>query len=110
RLANLPDAVGRELGCSDWVTIDQARIDQFAHCTGDHQWIHVDVERARRDSPLQAPVAHGYLSLALLAPLTMQLGAVPEDAKAVLNYGLDKVRFVAPVPAGARVRARLRLL
>jgi len=109
-VATLHDWVGRDLGCSDWVHIDQARIDQFAHCTGDHQWIHVDVERAQRESPLGGPVAHGYLTLSLLAPLSMQVGAVPGDAKAAINYGLDKVRFMAPVKAGASVRARITLV
>ena len=98
--------VGRELGASDWVAVGQERIDQFAACTGDRQWIHVDVERARRESPFGGPIAHGYLSLSLVAPMVMELGAVPPDAAAGLNYGLDKVRFVAPVKAGARVRAR----
>jgi acyl dehydratase len=105
-MRTLPDFVGRELGASDWVAIDQARIDQFAACTGDHQWIHVDVERARRESPFGGPVAHGYLTLSLVAPMVMELGVVPPDAAAGLNYGLDKVRFLAPVKAGARVRGR----
>ena len=101
-MTTLPQFVGRELGVSDWVPVRQERIDQFATCTGDHQWIHVDVERARRESPFGGPVAHGYLALALVAPTAMDLGAVPPDAAAGLNYGLDKVRFVAPVKAGAR--------
>jgi acyl dehydratase len=109
-IAMLAGWVGRELGCSDWVCVDQPRIDQFAACTGDDQWIHVDVERARRESPLGGPVAHGYLTLALLAPLSMQVGIVPADAKAAVNYGLDKVRFMAPVRSGASVRLRLRVL
>jgi acyl dehydratase len=104
------DFAGRELGVSDWITVDQDRIDQFAACTGDRQWIHVDVERARRESPFGGPIAHGYLTLSLLAPLVMGLGIVPPDAAAGLNYGLDKVRFVTPVKAGARVRARVSLL
>jgi acyl dehydratase len=108
-MATLPEFVGRELGVSDWVPVRQERIDQFATCTGDHQWIHVDVERARRESPFGAPVAHGYLSLSLVAPQVMALGAIPPDAAAGLNYGLDKVRFVAPVKAGARVRTRALL-
>ncbi|WP_426412427.1 MaoC family dehydratase [Bradyrhizobium ganzhouense] len=89
--------------------IDQARIDAFASCTGDHQWIHVDVERARRESPFRGPIAHGYLALAMVAPLSMQIGVIPVDAAAGLNYGIDKVRFLAPVPAGARVRLRVVL-
>jgi acyl dehydratase len=103
-MATVPEFVGRELGASDWVVVDQERIDQFAACTGDRQWIHVDVERARRESPFGGPVAHGYLTLSLVAPMVMALGVVPPDAAAGLNYGLDKVRFLAPVKAGARVR------
>src|SRR5271155_2751750 len=108
-LAGLNERVGQELGMSDWVTIDQARIDSFASCTGDHQWIHVDTERAKRESPFRSPIAHGYLTLAMVAPLAMQIGVIPTDAAAGLNYGIDKVRFLAPVPAGARVRLRVVL-
>lgn len=108
-MATVQEFVGRELGTSDWVPVGQERIDQFAECTGDRQWIHVDVERARRESPFGGAVAHGYLSLSLVAPMVMALGVVPPDAAAGLNYGLDKVRFVAPVKAGARVRTRASL-
>jgi len=108
-LSSLCERVGEELGVSDWITIDQARINTFASCTGDHQWIHVDIERARRESPYRGPVAHGYLTLAMVAPLSMQIGVIPKDAAAGLNYGLDKVRFLAPVPAGVRVRLRVVL-
>jgi len=109
-IAGLGERVGQELGLSDWVTIDQPRIGTtFASCTGDHQWIHVDVERARRESPFRGPIAHGYLTLAMVAPLAMQVGVIPTDAAAGLNYGIDKVRFLAPVPAGARVRLRVVL-
>ena len=108
-LGGLGERIGRELGLSDWVTIDQSRIDAFASCTGDRQWIHVDVEKARRESPFRGPVAHGYLALAMVAPLAMQVGVIPSDAAAGLNYGIDKVRFLAPVPAGARVRLRVVL-
>lgn len=108
-LAGLNERVGEELGLSGWVTIDQARIDTFASCTGDHQWIHVDVERAKRESPFRGPVAHGYLALAMVAPLSMEVGVIPRDAAAGLNYGIDKVRFLAPVPAGTRVRLRVVL-
>jgi acyl dehydratase len=109
-LSDLPRFVGKELGVSSWVTVDQSRIDQFAECSGDRQWIHVDVERAKRESPYRAPIAHGYLTLSLVAPLQMEIGAVPSDAGAALNYGLDKVRFLAPVKAGARVRLRVALI
>jgi acyl dehydratase len=109
-LSDIAQYVGKELGVSSWVTVDQSRIDQFAECSGDRQWIHVDVERAKRESPYRAPIAHGYLTLALVAPLQMEIGAVPIDAKAAFNYGLDKVRFLAPVKAGARVRLRVALM
>jgi len=108
-LAGLSDRVGQELGVSEWVTIDQPRIDTFASCTGDRQWIHVDVERAKRESPFRGPVAHGYLALAMVAPLSMEVGVIPKDAAAGLNYGIDKVRFLSPVPAGARARLRVVL-
>lgn len=87
---------------SSWVTVDQSRINQFAECSGDRQWIHVDVARAMRERPYRAPIAHGYLTLALVAP--------PTDAGAAFNYGLDKVRFLAPVKAGDRVRLRVALV
>jgi acyl dehydratase len=109
-LSELPQYVGKELGVSNWVTVDQARIDQFAECSGDRQWIHVDVARAKRESPYRAPIAHGYLTLALVAPLQMEIGAVPADSAAAFNYGLDKVRFLAPVKAGDRVRLRVALV
>src|SRR5216684_3080701 len=109
-LAGLGERVGQELGVSGWVSIDQARIDTFASCTGDDQWIHVDVERAKRESPFRGPIAHGYLTLAMVAPLAMEVGVIPTDAAAGLNYGIDKVRFLAPVPAGARVRVRVVLV
>src|ERR1700739_1800482 len=108
-LATAPAFVGRDLGVSDWVTVDQDRIDQFAVCTGDHQWIHVDVERARRESPFGGTIAHGYLTLSLVAAMVMEIGVIPPDAATGLNYGLDKVRFIAPVKAGSRVRARAQL-
>jgi acyl dehydratase len=109
-LLNINEFVGRELGVSSWMTVDQARINQFAECTGDHQWIHVDVDRAKRESPFRSAVAHGYLTLALIAPLAMEVGVVPKDAAAGFNYGLDKVRFLTPVKAGARVRLRVVLV
>lgn len=109
RIATIDDFVGRDLGVSDWVTVDQARIDAFAQCTGDKQWIHVDVERAKRESPFGGTIAHGYLTLSLLAALAIEIGLIPEDASAGLNYGTDKVRFMTPVKAGARVRNRVTL-
>ena len=82
----------------------------FADCTGDHQWIHVDVERAQRESPLGSTIAHGYLTLALLPAMLTELNIVPEGVSQALNYGLNRVRFIAPVKAGARIRARAVLL
>jgi acyl dehydratase len=84
-------------------------IDQFAHCTGDRQWIHVDIARARKESPSGGTIAHGFLSLALVAPLGMEVGLAPKDASAVVNYGLDKVRFITPVKSGDRVRLQLSI-
>jgi len=108
-LSTLGDFVGQELGVSDWITVDQARINQFADQTGDHQWIHVDVERARRESPFGSTIAHGYLTLSLAAACQMEMGVVPAGVTEALNYGLDRVRFLAPVKAGARVRDRIVL-
>jgi acyl dehydratase len=108
--ANIAEYTGRELGVSDWLTVDQSTINQFAECSGDRQWIHIDVERAKRESPYQGPIAHGYLSLSFVAPLSMQVGAIPQDAVAAFNYGLDKVRFLAPVKSGARVRLRVTVI
>jgi len=109
-MTTAPQFVGQELGASDWVAVDQERIDRFATCTGDRQWIHVDVERAKRESPFGGPVAHGYLALSLIAAMVQELGVIPPDAATGLNYGLDKVRFIAPVKAGARARCRAKLL
>jgi acyl dehydratase len=109
-LKTIGQFVGQELGVSDWLTVDQERINQFADCTGDYQWIHVDVERARRDSPLGSTIAHGYLTLALLGSLQMGLGIIPTDVSQALYYGLDRVRFMTPVKAGARIRTRVILL
>jgi len=108
-IAAIRDFVGQDLGTSDWVTIDQSMIDQFAACTGDRQWIHVDAERARKESLAGGTIAHGFLSLSLIASLGMELGLAPVDASAVFNYGLDKVRFVTPVKSGNRVRLQLSM-
>ncbi len=97
-------AVGREIGVSDWLLVDQKRIDTFADATGDHQWIHVDVERAK-NGPFGATIAHGFLTLSLLAALSQS--AYDFDGFAMkINYGLDRVRFVSPVRAGSRLRVR----
>ncbi len=108
-MAMLESFAGREVGVSAWHVVDQTRIDAFADCTGDRQWIHVDVERAKLESPYGGTIAHGYLTLSLVATLCIEAGVVPPDASAALNYGLDKVRFLAPVKAGARVRNRVTL-
>lgn len=110
RMATLALFVGREVGVSPWVDVDQRRIDAFADCTGDRQWIHVDPARAASESPYGSTVAHGFLTLSLAASLAMEAGAIPFDAAAALNYGLGKARFLAPVKAGARVRNRVALL
>ena len=109
-MTTAPDFVGRDLGVTGWISVDQARVDRFAECTGDRQWIHVDVERAKRESPFGGPIAHGYLTLSLVGAMVIDLGVIPPDAAGGLNYGLDKVRFIAPVKSGARVRMRARLL
>jgi acyl dehydratase len=109
-LATIGEFIGRELGVSDWLTLDQERINQFAACTGDHQWIHVDVARARRESPFGTTIAHGYLTLSLLPAMQSSVGTLPGGVKAALNYGTDKVRFLNPVKAGVRIRDRIALM
>ena len=102
--ATIPDHVGAALGPTDWITITQERIDQFAEATGDHQWIHVDPARAK-DGPFGTTIAHGYLTLSLVNLFLPQLVTVERAAMGV-NVGLGKVRFPAPVPAGSRIRGR----
>jgi acyl dehydratase len=110
KASELAAQVGQEIGVSSWISVDQTRIDEFAHCTEDRQWIHVDAERAARESPFKATIAHGYLTLALLAPTSFEILIARIDAKQFVNYGLDKVRFLAPVRAGTRVRNRIKLV
>jgi acyl dehydratase len=105
--ADLKASVGEEVGVSDWHEIPQSQIDSFADATGDHQWIHVDPERAKT-GPYGTTIAHGYLTLSLLAPLMKSTYQI-DGAKVALNYGLNKVRFAAPVPVGSRVRVRVSL-
>ncbi|MDP3895101.1 MAG: MaoC family dehydratase [Mesorhizobium sp.] len=107
---SMKDMAGKELGVSSWITVDQKMIDAFAETTGDRQWIHVDVERAKRESPFKAPVAHGYLTLSLIAAMSYDIGAMPQGTAAAFNYGLDKVRFLTPVKAGQKVRMRSTLV
>ncbi|MFH8368166.1 MaoC family dehydratase [Streptomyces sp. NPDC018031] len=106
-LDDLRAAVGRELGPTDWLDVDQRRIDLFAEATGDHQWIHVDPVRAA-DGPFGATIAHGYLTLSLLPLFTPQLIRV-EGVRMGVNYGVNKVRFPAPVPVGSRLRATAQI-
>jgi acyl dehydratase len=101
--------VGKELGPSEWLTVTQEMIDKFADATGDHQWIHVDVERAKKELPGGKTIAHGYLTLSLLPRLAPTLMSV-EKRRRGLNYGSNRVRFTAPVPAGARIRLRQKLV
>jgi acyl dehydratase len=107
-LADLRAAVGTELGVSDWIEIDQERIDRFAEATGDHQWIHVDPVRAAA-SPFGSTIAHGFLTLSLLPAIGDQVIQV-EEVRMGVNYGVNKVRFPASVPVGSRVRGRVELV
>jgi acyl dehydratase len=108
-LDELRGAVGADLGVSDWIEVTQADVDLFAEATGDHQWIHVDADRARRESPFGGPVAHGYLTLALSNRVLPTLIEVRGTSLGV-NYGTGKVRFPAPVPVGSRLRGRAELV
>ncbi|MCA1856251.1 MaoC family dehydratase [Massilia oculi] len=104
----LPALVGTELGVSSWFEVGQQRIDTFAEATGDRQWIHVDPQRCARESPFGGPVAHGFLTLSLL-PAMLESALAIDGMRMGLNYGLDRVRFPAPLPAGSRVRSRWTL-
>ena len=105
---DLLEHVGEELGPSEWLTVTQDMIDKFAEATGDHQWIHVDVERARREMPGGKTIAHGYLTLSLLPRLAPTLMTIARRRRG-LNYGSNKIRFISPVQAGARIRVRQRI-
>jgi acyl dehydratase len=107
-LAELAPLVGQEVAVSDWITVDQKRIDLFADATGDHQWIHLDAERAKR-GPFGTTIAHGFLTLSLLPEMSASAFEV-RDTRMGVNYGLNKVRFPAPVPSGSRLRGRFKLL
>lgn len=104
--AALAEWVGKPLGTSEWITVDQKTIDLFAEATGDHQWIHIDVERAGREMPGGKTIAHGFLTLSLLPRLAPMIYRVVKRSRSI-NYGSNKVRFTAPVPAGSRVRLHL---
>jgi acyl dehydratase len=108
-LAELPSLKGRELGVSEWFEITQQRVNTFADATDDHQWIHVDVERASQQSPFGGPIGHGFLTLSLFVPMWSQVLVVTGVGMAV-NYGLNKVRFPAPVPVGSKVRLTATLV
>ena len=110
RLETMDQFIGKELGVSSWVQLDQERVSEFAHCTGDDQWIHVDVERARRESGFGSTIAHGYLTLALVGPASLEVWIRPAGIATALNYGIDRVRFLAPVRSAARVRNRVKLI
>ena len=107
-LSDLQALVGQEIACSDWITVDQQRIDQFAQATGDHQWIHIDPVRAAA-GPFGTTIAHGFLTLSLLPEMSATAFAV-QDTRMGVNYGLNRVRFPAPVPVGSRLRGRFKLL
>ena len=100
--------VGQHLGYSDWVEITQEQVNQFAEATHDHQWIHVDVERPKKESPFGGPIAHGYLTLSLVSALSAQI-IEAKGFRMGVNYGADKIRFMSPVPVGARIRASATL-
>jgi acyl dehydratase len=108
-LEALKGLVGQEIAITDWFNVTQERIQQFADATLDHQWIHVDVERARRESPFKAPIAHGFLTLSLLPHFMHQALEIKKGVRLGVNYGLNRVRFVSPVRAGSNIRARIVL-
>ena len=109
-IQELQSLVGQEVAIGDWLEITQERIDQFADATSDHQWIHVDVERCKRESPFGTTIAHGYLTLSLVPYLTHQSFAIRQPLGITINYGSNKVRFTNPVQAGSRIRTRMTLL
>jgi acyl dehydratase len=104
----LKDRVGQKIAVSNWLEVTQARIEQFADATGDRQWIHVDEARAATESPFKTTIAHGFLTLSLLSSLIRDAMTF-SGLRMAINYGLNRVRFVSPVPAGARIRARIRV-
>lgn len=108
-IEELKSLIGQEVASSDWLEVTQSRINDFADATEDHQWIHIDVDRAKSDSPFHSTIAHGFLTLSMLPYLAAQAFKVEGDFKMGINYGLNRLRFVSPVPAGSRVRARFTL-
>jgi acyl dehydratase len=109
KYAELENYAGQEIGHSEWLTIDQDRVNKFADATGDHQWIHLDVERAKRELPTKGTIAHGYLTVSLIPYLGAQIMRVDGVSRGI-NYGSNKVRFINMVPVGSKVRAKLKLL
>ena len=105
-IAELKQLQGQEVGVSEWIEVSQALIIKFAELTGDDQWIHVNIERAKRESPWGKPIAHGFLTLSMLSQLSRKTVDVRGDFKMRINYGFNRVRFVSPVPAGSRIRGR----
>lgn len=108
-IEELKTLIGQEVGASDWFEVTQSRINAFADATDDHQWIHIDTERAKSTSPFKTTIAHGFLTLSLLPHLAAQAFKVQGDFKMGINYGLNRLRFVSPVPAGSKIRARFML-
>ncbi len=108
-IEELKTLVGQEVGASDWIEMTQSRVNDFADTTEDHQWIHIDTERAKSASPFGGTIAHGFLTLSLLPHLASQAVKVQGDFKMGINYGLNRLRFPSPVPVGARLRARFTL-
>jgi acyl dehydratase len=108
-LDNLKDYVGKQIATTDWLTVTQERIQQFADATGDHQWIHIDVERSKRESPYKTTIAHGFLTLSLLPQLMPQVLQIKAGIRMGINYGLNRVRFVSPVRSNSRIRAHFTL-
>lgn len=109
-LDDLRGRVGQEIGISDWHVVTQAQIDQFAEVTGDRQWIHIDQDRARRESPYGTTIAHGFLTVSLLSELINEAVEIEGDFKLRVNYGFNRLRFTGAVPSGSRIRGRFALL
>lgn len=109
-IAAMKQAIGSEIGVSDWITLDQPMVSAFAELTGDTYFIHVDPERAKRATPWGGTIAHGFLTMSWLANMSYQVMPFVEGTKSMLNYGFNRLRFIAPVPTGSRVRGRFKLL
>jgi acyl dehydratase len=109
-LATLDRFVGLQLGMSQWMRMDQKRIDEFAQCTGDRQWIHLDAKRAAREGAFGGTIVHRYLTLSTVGPAQLDVWITPAGIDTALHYGLDRVRFLAPVPSGSNVRTRVKLI